>query len=54
MNVYTDDLRLLQPPLNHALQNTSAWINVMERRDVQAPPGWKAPAGEVEVASREL
>ncbi len=40
MNVYTDDLHILQPPLNHTLQNTSAWINVMEKRDNQVPPGW--------------
>ncbi len=40
MNVYADDLRILQPPLNHTLQNTSAWINVMEKRDNRAPPGW--------------
>jgi hypothetical protein len=54
MTVYADDLRVLQPPLNNALQNTSAWINVMERRDIQAPPGWGAPAGEAETASRQL
>ncbi len=55
MRVYADDLRIMQPPLDHTLQNTSAWINVMENRENQAPPGWVAAAreGGAEAASRE-
>jgi hypothetical protein len=44
MKTYSDELRVLQAPLNHALQNTSAWINVMERRDTETPPGWAEAA----------
>jgi hypothetical protein len=54
MNVYADDLRILQPPLNYALQNTSAWINWVEKHDIEAPPGWEVSAVEAEVASRKL
>jgi len=55
MKVYADNLRVLQPPLNYALQSTSAWINVMERSDLQAPPGWATPAqdGRAEAAPSE-
>jgi hypothetical protein len=55
MNVYGADLYILQPPLDHTLQNTSAWINVMERRDVRTPPGWAAAAqdGQAQAASVE-
>ena len=34
------EIQLIQPPLNRALAGTSAWINLVEKRDVQAPSGW--------------
>jgi len=40
MRAYAHDLHLVQPPLNHALQNTSAWINLVEGREVETPSGW--------------
>ena len=39
MRRYADDLRILQQPVNYALQNTSAWANMIEARD-GPPPGW--------------
>jgi hypothetical protein len=40
MKEYADELLILQPPVNHALQGTSAWINMIEERDIQIPSGW--------------
>ena len=39
MQHYADDLRIVQPPANYALQNTSSWANMIEERD-KAPVGW--------------
>ncbi|MGD8997160.1 MAG: methylenetetrahydrofolate reductase C-terminal domain-containing protein [Anaerolineae bacterium] len=46
MRYYAGDMRILQPPVNHALQNRSAWANMVEERDTEVPPGW-ALAGRV-------
>ncbi|MFQ5576651.1 MAG: methylenetetrahydrofolate reductase C-terminal domain-containing protein [Anaerolineae bacterium] len=40
MRHYAGDLRLLQPPVNRALQGTSAWMNMLTGRDAETPPGW--------------
>jgi hypothetical protein len=40
MSYYADELRIVQPPVNHALQNMSAWANMVEGRDTDVPPGW--------------
>lgn len=40
MLIYADQIRVVQPPLNHALQGTSAWANLAEGRDARTPPGW--------------
>ena len=44
MPEYGEDIRVLQPPVNHALQSTSAWINMIEGRDAETPPGWSLAA----------
>jgi hypothetical protein len=41
MKGYADDLSVLQPPVNHALKNTSAWLNMIEERDTP-PKAWTA------------
>ena len=46
MRGYQDELLLLQPPVNHALKQTSAWINLLEERDTQTPSGWKLASGD--------
>jgi hypothetical protein len=43
MRHYGQEIHRIQPPLNRALQGTSAWINLIEKRDVQAPKGWAQP-----------
>ena len=42
-----DDLR---PPVDNALEGTSAWVNLITGRDRQVPAGWSAssPHGHVE------
>jgi hypothetical protein len=40
MIFYGDEIRLVQPPVNRTLQGTSAWINLVEGRDVVTPRGW--------------
>lgn len=42
MGRYGAEIQLIQPPVNRALAGTSAWINLVEKRDVQAPRGWMA------------
>jgi hypothetical protein len=34
-------ITLVQVPLNHSLQGTSAWINDFHRQAEMAPPGWE-------------
>jgi len=40
MLIYANEIQVLQPPVNRALQGTSAWINLVDKRDVQTPKGW--------------
>ncbi|MFO7741155.1 MAG: methylenetetrahydrofolate reductase C-terminal domain-containing protein [Anaerolineae bacterium] len=40
MRYYADDMRIVQPPVDHALRSTSAWVNMVEGRDTDVPPGW--------------
>jgi hypothetical protein len=35
---YTNDFRHIQPPVDHTLQHTSSWINMIEEKDV--PDSW--------------
>jgi hypothetical protein len=44
MLFYADDIKIVQPPVNRMLQGSSSWINLIEKRDIQTPPGWKAVA----------
>jgi len=40
MGRYGGEIQLLQPPVNRALQNSSAWLNLLEGADAQPPSGW--------------
>jgi hypothetical protein len=40
MLIYADQIQVVQPPVNRALQGTSAWANMIEGRDTRTPPGW--------------
>jgi len=37
---YGSDILLVQAPHNHKLQNTSAWINELNRKEDLLPRGW--------------
>jgi len=41
---YGDELCWIMPPVNRTLQGSSAWVNMMEGRDFDYPPGWNAIA----------
>jgi Methylene-tetrahydrofolate reductase C terminal len=52
MALYRNEIKLVQPPLDRSLQGTSAWINLIDKRDIRAPKGWElarqdAPRGEI-------
>ncbi|MGD9001913.1 MAG: methylenetetrahydrofolate reductase C-terminal domain-containing protein [Anaerolineae bacterium] len=40
MRYYVGEMRMVQPLVNHVLQDTSAWANMVEKRDTELPPGW--------------
>lgn len=40
MRWYRERIFIIQPPLDHRLWDTSAWINFLEDKDCCAPPGW--------------
>jgi hypothetical protein len=48
---YAGEMRIIQPPFNHALESMSAWANMVEGRDTEVPPGWAA-AAQAEEADR--
>jgi hypothetical protein len=47
MTLYSDEIKLIQPPVNRTLQNTSSWINMAEGIDVDVPPGWQSASSPV-------
>lgn len=40
VQIYADEILIIQPPVNRALHNTSAWINMYEGTDMEKLPGW--------------
>lgn len=40
MPIYGAEISQIQPPVNRALQGSSAWVNMVEGIDQQTPPGW--------------
>ena len=41
MPIYGNEIIHIQPPLNHSLRDTSAWINDMHRQEMMIPKGWE-------------
>jgi hypothetical protein len=39
---WRDEFDHLRPPVNNALQGQSSWLNLINGRDRQTPPGWAA------------
>jgi len=44
MPLYGSEISLLQPPVNHLLEGSSAWINMLSGEDKSFPPGWFIPS----------
>jgi hypothetical protein len=44
MGTYGEEIKLLQPPVNRQLQDTSAWINMLTGLDKVVPAGWVSTA----------
>lgn len=42
MHVFGEEIELIQLPVDHQLQGTSAWLNMIDGRDQVAPQGWIA------------
>jgi hypothetical protein len=40
MALHGGEIKLVQPPVDRSLQGTSAWINFIDKRDIQVPKGW--------------
>jgi hypothetical protein len=41
MPIYGQEIKLIQPPVNHQLRDTSAWINDFHRQPQMVPAGWE-------------
>lgn len=41
MTLYSDEMKIIQPPVNRALHNTSSWINMADGIDAILPAGWQ-------------
>jgi len=37
---YSGEIGLILPPVDRRLEGTSAWLNMLDERDVRLPPGW--------------
>lgn len=40
MVIYTDEMQVLQPAVNHSLKDTSSWVNMISGLDKKMPEGW--------------
>jgi hypothetical protein len=40
MTIFADEIKEIQPPVNHSLRNTAAWVNMIEGSDKKTPKGW--------------
>jgi hypothetical protein len=40
MTIFADEIKEIQPPVNRSLQNTAAWVNMIEGNDKKTPKGW--------------
>jgi hypothetical protein len=43
MQMYGDEIRWLQPPVNHDLEGRSAWITMLTGEDAKLPICWQPP-----------
>lgn len=40
MPIYGEEIKLIQPPMDWRLQDSSAWVNMLTGDDVKVPAGW--------------
>jgi hypothetical protein len=40
LNVFGPEIIDIKPPLNHRLEGSSAWINMLTKDDIKGPKGW--------------
>jgi hypothetical protein len=45
MKFYGPEILVVQPPTNHALKDSSSWVNDLHRADEMMPKGWRLPEG---------
>ena len=50
---YGDELMMLQPPVDWRLQDTSAWLSMIQGLDTNPPDGWKLGAGQAKEGTDE-
>ena len=43
MKFYGQEILAVQPPTNHALKDSSSWVNDLNRADEMMPMGWRMP-----------
>jgi hypothetical protein len=41
MPVYGNEILWIEPPVNHQLEGTSAWVNMLTGVDKETPKGWQ-------------
>lgn len=46
MVMFGGAMQTLQPPVDRSLEHTSAWVNLVEGRDVRTPSGWPSAAAK--------
>jgi Methylene-tetrahydrofolate reductase C terminal len=50
MTVYVDEIQVIQPPVNRALQGSASWVNMLEGTDTKTPKGWQPVDGGQQTA----
>ena len=40
MPIHGDGIQTVRPPLDRRLEGTSAWLNMLDERDIQQPANW--------------
>ncbi len=47
MTIYAKEIQVIQPPVNHTLDGTSAWANMVDGTDVKTPKGWASQTSNI-------
>ncbi len=52
MPIYGEEIIWIQAPVNHQLQGTSAWVNMLTGVDTEVPKGWHGTSRQPALPSR--